>query len=444
MQRLYDDLFYSKAVNELFTDQSFIKYMLRFQSALANAQAAQGLIPAEAAKVIEACCKTGIVDTGKLTGPVALGGNVNIPFVKQLTQAVADKDAEAARFVHFGATSQDVIDTATMLQLKDALASIAGDLDQLITQLAGLVVIHRDTLMIGRSFLQHARPITFGFKVACWLDALIRSRNQLAELREHTLALQLGGAVGTLSSMGKVGIKVSESMARILGLNASPISWHSSRDRFVRVATTLGVLQGTLGKLAEDIILLMQTEVAEVFEPSLAGKGGSSSMPHKRNPVSSIAIVSNSKRVPGLVSTMLNCMAGDHERSSGHWHAEWETLASIVMLAAGSTKQATVVTNGLEVDTIQMLRNLEVTRGLIYAENLSNALARHIGKSDAETIVEDACAKAKKQRRHLKEVVADNHVVSKYLSQDQLEEMFDPAHSIGLCGEYIDRVLKLI
>jgi 3-carboxy-cis,cis-muconate cycloisomerase len=266
----------------------------------------------------------------------------------------------------------------------------------------------------------------------------------LADLSQENFVLQFGGAVGTLSSMETKGTRVAESMGKTLGLKVPPVSWHSSRDRLAQLATTLGILQGNIGKLAEDICLLMQTEISEVFEPPATGKGGSSSMPHKRNPVGCIAILANSKRLPGLVSTQLNCMDGDHERSSGKWHAEWETLSSIVMLTAGSVRQAVVVTNGLEVDTIQMLRNLELTKGLIYAENINNALARHIGKSSAEELVEKACQQAKDQRIHLKEIITKNQEVVQYLSPDQIEALFDPQNSLGLNEEYIDNVLKLI
>lgn len=444
MQRLYEDLFYSKVVNELFTDDSFIRYMLRFQSALARAQAEHGLIPEKAAKAIHACCQVENIEMDVLINQVALGGNVNIPLVKQLTQLVAVKDPEAAKYVHFGATSQDVIDTAIMLQLRDALAIVTGDLDVLITQLAGLVMSHRNTLMIGRSFLQQARPITFGFKVARWLDALLRSRKQVADICEHNLVLQLGGAVGTLSSMEKKGLVIATSMAKILDLKVPPIPWHSGRDRLVQVATTLGILQGNIGKLAADIILLMQTEINEVLEPTVKGKGGSSSMPHKRNPVSCIAIRANSKRIPGLVSGMLNCLDGDHERSTGHWHAEWETLSSIVMLTAGSARQAVVITNGLEVDSIQMLNNLERTKGLIYAENVNNALAKHIGKVNAEALVERACRESQLQGIHLKEVIKMNQDVIQYMSTEQIERLFDPENSVGMYDEYINNVLKLV
>ena len=444
MQRLYENLFYSKPVNELFEDESFIKHMLRFEAALAKAQAEQGLIPDAAAKLIGTCCRIENIRIELLIEQIALGGNVNIPFIKQLTQAVAIKDVEAAKYIHFGATSQDVMDTATVLQLRDALTMMANDLDLLIKQLIGIMNAHRNTMMIGRSFKQHARPITFGFKVAKWLDALLRSRKHIAGLLQNNLVLQLGGAVGTLSSMEDKGLKIAEAVGKILDLKVPAIPWHSQRDRFAEIATTLGILQGNIGKLAEDVNLLMQTEISEVSEPSLAGKGGSSSMPHKRNPVGCIAISANSKRMPALVSTMLNGLNGDHERATGHWHAEWETLATIVKLAAGSARQAVVITNGLEVDTNQMRINLELTKGLIYAENISLTLTKHIGKSKAEELVEKSCREAKQQGIHLKELIKKNPEVMKYLSPDNIEELFDPKNSIGLCNDFINRVLNLV
>lgn len=441
MQRLYENLFYNKQVNEIFTTESFIQYMLQFEAALANAQATRNLIPASAAKIIEESSKTSNINIDSLITEVAVGGNAAIPLIRQLTQAVKTKDAEAAKYVHFGATSQDVIDTAITLQLRDALKIIEKDLQQLINQLVSLIEVHRNTIMIGRSFMQHARPITFGFKVAGWLDGLSHSKKRVDKLLADDFALQLGGAVGTLSGLQDKGLQVAETMSVLLQLNMPAIPWHTQRDRFAETATTLGILTGNIGKIAKDISLLMQTEIAEVFEPSAPGKGGSSTMPHKRNPVGCIAILANANRVPNLVATMLSCMIQDHERATGNWHAEWETLTDIVQLTAGAVHQAYIITNGLEVDAAKMRSNIELTNGLIYAENITLALTDHIGKADAHALIEVLCKEAMQQKMHLKLIIEKNHKITQYFSAKKIDDLFDHKNSIGICDLFIGRVL---
>ncbi|MCU7549784.1 3-carboxy-cis,cis-muconate cycloisomerase [Chitinophagaceae bacterium LB-8] len=443
MQHLYEAIFYDPKVNLLFRDEAIIQYMLQFESALAQAQAICGVIPGEAAQVISECCQVANINKEQLIADAALGGNVNIPLVKQLTSVVNQKDAAAAKYVHYGATSQDVIDSAVMLQLKDAIDLIAKGLDVLIEQLTLLVETHRNTVMIGRSFMQQARPITFGFKVAHWLDGILRSKEKVDDLLKENFVLQLGGAVGTFHGMMGRGLMVAEKMSGLLGLKMLSIPWHTQRDCLAAIATTLGILNGSLGKIAKDISLLMQTEIAEVFEPSGKGKGGSSTMPHKRNPVGCIAILANVQRVPSLVATMLGTMVQDHERGTGTWHAEWETISAIVQLTAGSLRKATEVTNGLEVDKEQMLRNIEITKGLIFAENISLALAEKIGKQEAHELIEKCCQEVQRSGMHLKNIVLENTVMRQYLTSSEIEGLFDPVRSIGLCEEWIKRVLNI-
>jgi 3-carboxy-cis,cis-muconate cycloisomerase len=421
---LYQNIFYSSSVNELFSDESTVAYLLQFEAALALAQAQNGFIPTTAASVIDQCCKTKNIDIQQLIADAGLGGNVNIPLIKQLTAVVKKTDNEASKFVHFGATSQDVIDTATMLQARDALKIIQSNLQILINQLTILERAHQSTTMIGRSFMQHARPITFGFKVSTWLGGLLRSWHRIDTLLKQNFVLQLGGAVGNLSSMQAKGAAIAETMAQILGLNNPEMSWHTQRDRFAEIATTLGLLTGNISKIAKDISLLMQTEIAEVFEPSDVAKGGSSTMPHKRNPVSSIAILANAQRVPHLVATMLSCMTHDHERATGAWHAEWETLAEIIKLTAGTVQQAVTMTNGLEVDKAQMLKNIEATNGLIFAENLSLALAEKIGKTEAHHVVEQLCKESIKTYKHLKIIALQNETIQQHFNEIQINKMF--------------------
>lgn len=444
MQGIYENLFYHKAVNELFTDAAFIADMLRFEAALAKAQGLHGLIPAAAASVIAYCCRVENIDVGLIKEQIALSGNAAIPLVKQLTKAVEKADPNASGYVHFGATSQDVIDTATMLQLKDAFDLIMLDLEKLIGQLAFLAKTHKNTVMIGRTFLQHARPITFGFKVAGWLDGILRSKQRIEKVFNKSLALQLGGAVGTLSGMEDQGILVAETMCSELNLHMPVMPWHTQRDRIAEIATALGILAGNIGKMATDISLLMQTEVAEVFEPFAAGKGGSSAMPHKRNPVNSIVCISIAQRIPFLVASIMSGMAHDHERATGNWHAEWETMASIVQLTAGSLSQAITLTNGLDVDAERMLNNLELTNGLIYSEGVAHALSATMSKTEAHKLVEQCCLLVKEQGIHLKEIIKKDTLIGTTLTGELIDQLFNPVNPLGLCDQFIDRILNSI
>ncbi len=446
---LYDHLFYSKEINAFFTDEAHVVAMLRFEAALASAQAQEGLIPAAAAQAIAAQCRMEYIDIEKLKTDIPLGGNACIPLVKQLTNLVKGVDTEGAKYVHFGATSQDVIDTAIILQAKKAIEHLDFQLETLIWQLAQLVEAHRNTVMIGRSFMQHARPITFGFKVATWLDGILRTKKKLETLLAENFALQLGGAVGNLSAMDGKGWAVAEAMGHILDLKVPSIPFHTQRDRFVDIASTLGILTGNLGKIAKDISLLMQTEIGEVFEPSAKGKGGSSTMPHKRNPVSCITILSNAQRMPSLVATMFSNMLQDHERATGAWHAEWETLTDIIQLTGGALQQALVLTDGLEVDAEKMRQNLDFTHGLIYAENIAFALADSIGKNEAHELVEKWCKAATTEVNpdnsvgvHLRDFISNKKEIQAHFNDNPIDALFDPKNSIGLCDMLIDNVLK--
>ena len=367
---LYRTLFYQPDVNALYSDEATVAYMLRAESALARAQAHHGLIPGWAADAIAASCNSQLIDINQLVNAIPLGANACIPLVKQLTALVEKQSPEASAYVHFGATSQDIIDTATMLQSRDAVLFIQKDLHRLIAQLTALAVEHDQTPMVGRTLLQQAKPITFGFKVRTWLDGLGRSSIRLENLLSETFAIQLGGAVGDLKSMGAAGPAIAQTMADDLELYSPLMAWHTQRDRIADIAAGMGILVGAVAKIATDISLMMQTEVGEVLEPAGPGKGGSSAMPHKRNPVSSVAIRAIAGRTPNLVATLFGCLMQDHERASGAWHAEWEPLAELVQLTAGAVHQAVVMTDGLVVNAGQMRKNIDATNGLLFAENV--------------------------------------------------------------------------
>jgi 3-carboxy-cis,cis-muconate cycloisomerase len=439
--QLLDDLFRSEEVEKALSDRACLQGMLDFEAGLARAEARAGVIPSSAAVAIAAQCKAEQFDAAELARGAKFAGNVAIPLIKALTESVAQGDQEAARYVHWGATSQDAIDTGLVLQLRQALQSVGNDLDRLAAALAALATKHRSTMVVGRTWMQQALPTTFGMKVAGWLDAIDRHRGRLRETRRRALVLQFGGAVGTLAALGGRGAEVGKQLAEELALGLPPIPWHSHRDRLAEVATTLGLCVGTLGKIAKDISLYSQTEVAEVLEPAEKGRGGSSTMPHKRNPVASAVVLSAAVRVPALVSTMLTAMVQEHERGLGGWHAEWETLPEIVSLSAGALSQMAELVPKLEIDTERMRENLESTRGLIFAEAVTMALAEKMGKAAAHEVVEEACTKARREKRLLRDVVLGDERVTAHVSAEDVGGLFDARKYLGLAEAFVDRVM---
>jgi 3-carboxy-cis,cis-muconate cycloisomerase len=438
---LLDYLFRSEDVERKFSSWACLQGMLDFEAGLARAEARAGIIPSSAAVAITAKCKADFFDVAELARGARLAGNIAIPLVKALTALVSENDKDAARFVHWGATSQDAIDTGLVLQLRRALKLVASDLDGLAAALAELATKHRSTLIVGRTWMQQALPTTFGLKVAGWLDAIDRHRARVRETQRRTLVLQFGGAVGTLAALERRGAEVAKNLAEELALGLPKIPWHSHRDRVAEVATTLGLCVGTLGKIAKDISLHSQTEVAEVFEPAEKSRGGSSTMPHKRNPVASAVVLSTAVRVPGLVSTMLTAIGQEHERGPGGWHAEWETLPEIVSLSAGALHQMAELVPKLEIDTVRMRENLEATRGLIFAEAITMALAEKMGKAAAHEIVETACERARKEKRHLRDVILGDGHAKEHLSASDVDGLFDPQKYLGMAEEFVDRVV---
>jgi len=439
--RLLDPLFTTDRMRAVFSDRGRLQGMLDFEAALARAEARVGVVPAAAVGPIVAECRAEALDVDELARGAALSGNTAIPVVKALTALVAKRDQSAARYVHWGATSQDAMDTGLVLQLRDALDLIEADLARLSDVLAALAGDHKRTVLAGRTWLQQATPVTFGLKAAGALSAIERHRARFRELRPRVLVLQFGGASGTLAALGADGLKVAAALADELKLALPDLPWHAHRDRVAEVATALGLLVGTLGKIARDVSLLMQTEVGEAFEPAAAGKGGSSTMPHKRNPVACAAILAAAIRVPGLVSVMLTAMVQEHERGLGDWHAEWDTLPEIACLAAGALGQLVQVLAGLELDPARMAANLEATRGLILAEAVTMALGGAIGRLPAHHLVEAACRRAAGEGRHLREVLGEDPEVGKHLSAADLARLLDPVNYVGLAEALVERAL---
>ncbi len=438
---LLGSLFGEPACDALFDDAARVQAMLQFESALARAQAQCGVIPTEAAQAIAAACDVRHHDLAALAQATALAGNPAIPLVKALTAQVAAHDSAAARWVHWGATSQDVLDTGTVLQLRAALDLLLPRLHALCAGLATLAERERDTGLPGRTLLQQAVPVTFGLKVAAWLDALQRAHQRLQAMEHDALVLHFGGAAGTLASLQERGLEVAQALASTLELPLPALPWHTARDRIVEVGCAFGLLAGTLGKIGGDVVLLMQSEVGEAFEPAAAGKGGLSAMPHKRNPVSSVAAVAAATRVPGLVATLFSAMAQPHERAAGQWHAEWDTLPQIVCLTAGSLAQMQQCLSGLELDRARMRIHLDSHGRLLYAEAAVFALAPQLGKPQAHALVQQAALRAQAQQRHLREVLGEDAQVSAVLTHAQLQAVFDSDSWRGMSSVWIDRVL---
>ncbi|MCO2881644.1 3-carboxy-cis,cis-muconate cycloisomerase [Pseudomonas aeruginosa] len=418
--QLFDAYFTAAPMRAVFSDRGRLQGMLDFEAALARAEARTGVVPATAVAPIEAACRAELYDPLALAEAVATAGNSAIPLVKALGRQVAAGDAEAERYVHLGATSQDAMDSGLVLQLRRALALLEQDLQRLAEVLADQAERHADTPLAGRTWLQHATPVTLGMKLAGLLGALTRHRQRLRELRPRLLVLQFGGASGTLAALGEQALPVAAALAEELGLALPEQPWHTQRDRLVEFASVLGLVAGS---------------------PAGAGRGGSSTMPHKRNPVSSAVLIAAATRAPGLVSTLFAAMPQEHERSLGLWHAEWETLPELCCLVAGALQQAIGLLEGLEVDAQRMRRNLGLTHGLVLAEAVSIALARRIGREAAHHLVEQCCRRAVEQRRELRAVLGEEARVSAELSGDELDRLLDPAHYLGQARAWVERAL---
>lgn len=438
---LLDGFFRSPAVEPLFSDKAAVQSILDFEAALARAEARAGIIRQDSAAAISAACRAELFDLPALAEAVPHAGNLAIPLLEQLKAVVAHTSEEAARHVHYGATSQDALDTGLVLQLRSATYAIQKDLDSIIVSLANLTSTHRKTLMVARTWLQHALPTTFGFITAGWLDACLGHRKRLAVLVQDSLVLQFGGAVATLAALDQRGVEIAALLAEELALPLPRIPWHSQRERVAEIAAVFGLLAGTFSKIARDISLHTQTEADELSEPSAAGRGGSSTMPHKQNPVSCAAILATTLRVPVLVSAVFSGITGEYQRSLGPWQSEWETVPEIARLAAGASHQLTTLLPRLVVHPDRMRANLELTQGVIYAEAVTFALSKKIERSTAHKLMEEASRRARSERRHLHEVLSTSAEVNAVLDAQSLSALFEPANYLGSAQAFIEAVL---
>jgi 3-carboxy-cis,cis-muconate cycloisomerase len=432
----------SAAMRDVCDDAAYLQRMLDFEAALARAEAATGVIPKSAAAPIAAACKAESFDLGAIAEAATRSGNLAIQLVKALTTHVAKTDADAARYVHWGATSQDVIDTAAMLTLRAGIDALLADLDRAVAGFARLAREHRATAMVARTWLQHALPMPFGLKLAEYAAALHRSRARLQRIAKETLALQFGGAAGTLAALGDSGWRVAEKLAQELELPLPDAPWHTHRDRIAEAASMLAILAGTCGKIARDVSLMMQTDVAEAFEPSGEGRGGSSTMPHKRNPVAAATALAAATMAPNLAATIFASQVQDHERSAGPWHAEWPTLPTLMLVTSGALAAIVDIAEGLEVDAARMRVNLDATHGLIMAESVTMALAEKIGKSEAHHLIEAAAKKAVAEKKDLRAVLIGDPKVTAHLDAGKIAGLFEPMAYQGVSQTLIDRLLK--
>jgi 3-carboxy-cis,cis-muconate cycloisomerase len=437
---IFRDIFTTESMRRVFSDEQRTAFYLEIEAALARVQGRLGIIPADAAREIESKCKIENIDLNKLKLQTERIGYPILGVVQQIVAICADGLGE---WCHWGATTQDITDTATVMQIRAALALVETDMERIAAALAELARRYRLTPMAGRSNLQQAVPITFGFKAASLLAAFQRHRQRLKELRPRVLVGEFAGAAGTLSSLGADGLKVQAALMQELGLGQPEIAWHTVRDRIAEVGAFLALLTGTLGKISMDVKLLMQTEVGEVFEPFHEGRGSSSTMPQKRNPISSLYIHANTALVRQHAAVLFEAAVADHERSTGPWEIEWIALPEIFLLSAGALAQTRVVVEGLQVDEAQMRANLDITHGTIVSEAVMMGLGPYLGRQRAHDLVYDICREATVKRTPLIDLLARNPEISKHLSRTELERMVDPAHYLGLAGEMVDRVLAI-
>jgi 3-carboxy-cis,cis-muconate cycloisomerase len=430
-------LYGSDAMRVVFDERAYFQRMLDVEAALAQVQGRLGIIPVAAAKAIGEAAAKGDLRSEVLAASARNVGYPVIGLVSELSRTAG----EAGGWTHWGATTQDIMDTATVLQVRQGLDLIGAEMRAILQALADRARIYRDTVMAGRTHLQQALPTTFGLKCATWALPFIGHIRRLPELRSRVELVQFGGAAGTLASLGDRGIAVMEGLAAELGLLAPIAPWHVCREGLAETVAYLGLICGSLAKLATDIILLAQTEVGEVAEPYVAGRGASSTMPQKRNPIASEYILAATRTVQALVPVMLGAMAQDHERATGPWQGEALALPQAFVLTHGALLHARAVAEGMVIDAQRMRRNLDLTHGLIVAEAVMMGLAPVLGRGEAHHVVKHACDIALAERLSLTDALSRDPAVASRLDRAAIERMTDPASYLGCAREFVDRVV---
>jgi 3-carboxy-cis,cis-muconate cycloisomerase len=437
---LFGTLYGSDAMRAVFDEGALLARMLQTEAALARAQARCGVIPETAAHAIAAAARPEILDQGELAASIRRVGYPVVGLVRALSQAAGE---EAGRWTHWGATTQDITDTALVLQIRAGLDLIHADLERVVSALADLAARHCQTVMAGRTHLQHAAPITFGLKCAVWLLPLLAHRERLGQLRPRVERVQLGGAVGTLAALGANGLAVQAAFAEELGLAVPLAPWHVARDGVAEAVSWLGLLCGSLAKIATDVILLTQTEVAEVAEPHAEGRGASSTMPQKRNPIAAEYILAAARGVQALVPLMQGAMADDHERGTGPWQAEALALPQSFVLTHGALQHARAVAEGLQVDVARMRHNLDASSGLIMSEAVMMGLAPVLGRATAHHVVQQACDRALNERISLAAALAGDARARNELTPARIDALVDPVRYLGAAQQIVERVLAV-
>jgi 3-carboxy-cis,cis-muconate cycloisomerase len=434
---LFRDSFGTPAMRAVFDDKELIRKYVQVEIALAKAEAQCGVIPAEAAEEIAERCSAAALDLDLLRHETEIVGYPILPLVHQISKQAGDSGG----YVHWGATTQDIMDTAVVLQLRDGFELVEADIRTLRHILAGLAARYRDTPMAGRTHLQQALPVTFGYKAAIWLNMFDRHQERLAQARPRVLVGEFAGAAGTLASLGDKGLAVQKAMMEELGLAVPVSTWHVARDGFAEAVNLLGLITGSLGKIALDVMILASNEFGELYEPFVKGRGASSTMPQKRNPISSELMLACAKGVRQQAGLMMDAMVQDLERATGPWHAEWIAIPEAFILTAGALNQAKFVLDGLIVDEKAMAKNLGLTNGLIVAEAVMMGLAPTIGHQEAHDIVYDACRTVNEKGGRLADVLNAMPSVASRLNPGLIEQLTDPANYLGMVAEMVDQVL---
>ncbi|KAI1308931.1 adenylosuccinate lyase [Xylaria venustula] len=440
--RIFRNLFGTREVREIFTDEAYSMRLIEVEAALARAESKVGVIPEEAGRIITKALENTVLDYDLLSAQTEIVGYPVLPLVEQLVDKVP---REIAKYIHWGATTQDIMDDASILQMRSGLQIVKRELEKLMTTLQVLSSQYRDTPMAGRTHLQHALPCTFGYKCAVYLSGIVRHLERLREIEKRCLLVQFGGAAGTLASLGSdnTGLKVRSQLAKELDLRNPPITWHVTRDTIAEILNLLALIGGSLGKIAYDIIIMSSNELGEVAEPFVPHRGASSTMPQKRNPISSEVILAASKLLRTNAGLGLDAMIVDFERASGPWHLEWIAIPDAFILAVGALHQTNFVLSGLVVNTDAMWRNLCSTRGLIVGEAVMMGLAPFLGRQPAHDIIYSACMQSIEEKKSLLQVLKRKPEVTAHLSAEKLESLCDPSKYLGTAQSMVDETLKV-
>ncbi|WP_447881572.1 class-II fumarase/aspartase family protein [Serratia fonticola] len=435
---LFRDAFGTPEMRAIFDDRELLRKYVEVEVALAKAEARCGVIPVEAAEEIAASCSADTLDFDLLRHETEIVGYPILPLVHQISKQAGSSGG----YVHWGATTQDIMDTAVVLQIRDAFELIETDINELRRILADMAQRYRTTPMAGRTHLQQALPITFGYKAAIWLNMFDRHAERLAQARPRVLVGQFAGAAGTLASLGDKGLAVQQAMMEELRLGTPDSTWHVARDGFAEAVNLLGLITGSLGKIAYDVMLMASNEFGELYEPFVKGRGASSTMPQKRNPISSELMLACAKGVRQQAGLMLDAMVQDLERATGPWHAEWIAIPESFILSAGALKQARFMLGGLIVDEAAMAKNLDMTNGLIVAEAVMMGLAPYIGRQDAHDVVYDACRIVNEQGGRLADVLNALPAIASRLQPELIEQLTDPTNYLGMAPQMVDRAVQ--